>query len=126
MPVTLMIVIAFYLFAMLIDGSTVVMNGPNAISIARLVLGAVVVALLLRGNEGMRMVVRFSAVVGVLMSMVVLLQAWQIGIEQDLGLVAFVAGVVALVGNAVTFWSLGREDVQAWMTTRMLQRIDQT
>lgn len=123
MPTALKVVVGFQLLGILADVYTVATGAGTTTVYARLAIGIALVAALLRGNESARAVVRFFAVIGVIGSVVMLLQGLQLGMGHALGMVALGTGALGLVANLYTFWALGRDDVHTWMATRVLTRI---
>ncbi len=117
MPTKLKVVIGIYAASLCLDGYMLTLDSSATRTWIRMAVGVLVIALLLRGSEGMRSVVRGFAVIGVILGLVVVVQGAMVATP------VLAVGVGTVVANAFTFWALGQQDVQVWMATRGLARI---
>lgn len=123
MPTKLKVVIASYLVSMAFDGWMLSLDTSATRVWVRIVIGALVIAFLLRGSDSVRSIVRGFAALGVVFGVVIVLQALSLGLGSTAGLLTLGAGSFAVGMNAFTFWALGQDDVQVWMATRTFSRV---
>jgi hypothetical protein len=120
MPTTLKLVLGFFALGLALDLYTVVVDAGSTVTWIRMAVAVGIIAGLVRGSESVRAIVRAFAVLGMLVGAVNVIRVVPyIGSGLDsLVAIALVAGGIAVLGSAFTFWVLGREDVEMWMARR--------
>lgn len=114
MPGKVKLIAAVYLLSTILDVVNLGRYGSARSTFGRLVIELAILLLLCVGSDRMRSVLRFLGVVGVLAGGTLVHHGATVGLEHELGLVAFVYGLSIVVVSGYTVWALGSPDVRAW------------
>lgn len=120
MPPSLAVVVGLYVLSALAGLYGLMSDGITIVGAVRALWSVGIVVLLLRGSEGARVFVRFSALLTAALGALVLLLSMMSG---DSGVVPAIALVWLAIGG-FTYWALASEAVQTWMATRLIERMD--
>jgi len=120
MPISLKVVIGFFLLSLAFDGYTAVSGEATTVTWIRLAVGVGIIVGLLRGSESVRAIVRAFAVLGMLAGAVNVIRIvpYIDTAPSSLVVLGLAAACFALFAAMLTFWVLGREDVEMWMARR--------